>query len=60
MAKIIVDADTKAEALKKGSKKIFLDGKIKVPGIATNAIKHPNPRLKGKFIVTVRRDKRFL
>ncbi len=56
---ITVDANTKRGALKKAGKKVFLDGKRKIGLVATKARKHPNPRLKGKFLVNVRRDKRF-
>ena len=58
MREIIVNADNKSQALKRGSKKRFLEGgSLTIPAVATNA--RPHPKMNGKYIVSIRKDKRY-
>lgn len=59
MVEVIVNADTKGEALRKASKKAFYEGGMvrPIPAVATRARKHP--MREGKFIVNIRKDRRY-
>ena len=55
---VIVNADSKREAMKQASKKGYSDGSLVTPAVPISA--RPHPKMRGKYIVKIRRDKRYV
>ena len=58
MDKVVVYADNRKEAFKKARKKVYYDGNVKIPVVVLKA--KPHPLRRGQYIVTIRRNKRYI